>query len=231
MDRMENQTNRRVYSRSRTAAFMKKLKIDSDDSAKYALFLKNPNSGIIKLLAQSNCDKNKKNVFSKCSLENAAIKDYAAAYSFIEQRHTNKFTGDISLTHNNLDATTTRIQTIIVDLGDEPLDTLTLESKGAAYLKKFMPASQLSQARKQYDNFLKSVKVEHFIYSKSVPVALNHTYVVRSIDYQDSTIIPGKEYLDTIVAVKIIRLDEDGNVTLLWKELSRKNAPVLLIGT
>jgi hypothetical protein len=70
-----------------------------------------------------------------------------------------------------------------------------------------------------------------------LPVADNTTYALRSIAYQ-GTIMRSIQTLtyneldvdkrrDVIVVFRVVKRDADGSVTILWKELSNKNAPKL----
>jgi len=203
----------------------KRLEINKEDYLNYKSFLEIPNTGIVKILAQSECADRKTR--AQCWRTNAEIDAFAGSYSFAKRQYTFASRADFSVVDNNLEATRTEIQTIIVDLGNAPLETLTLESKGVGYLKKINPFSQVAQAQKQYNDFLKGIFFEHFNYSKSALVKLNNAYAVRSIDYAHSSAAE-KENFDTIIVFKVVRLEKDGSITLLWKELSRNNSPILL---
>ena len=54
-----------------------------------------------------------------------------------------------------------------------------------------------------------------------LPVAVNGTYLLRSIDYSTS---------DVLVAFKVVRKDSDGSVILAWKLLKKYPVPQLARG-
>jgi hypothetical protein len=54
-----------------------------------------------------------------------------------------------------------------------------------------------------------------------LPVAVNSSYLLRSIDYSNS---------DVLVAFKVVRKDSDGSVILAWKLLKKYLVPELARG-
>jgi hypothetical protein len=51
---------------------------------------------------------------------------------------------------------------------------------------------------------------------RTLPVKLNSTYLMRSMTFREA---------DVLVAFKVVRIDSDGSVTLLWKLLKKYKVP------
>jgi hypothetical protein len=52
--------------------------------------------------------------------------------------------------------------------------------------------------------------------SRTLPMKLNSTYVVRSLNYRES---------DVLVAFRVVRIDADRSAIVLWKLLKKFPAP------
>jgi hypothetical protein len=50
----------------------------------------------------------------------------------------------------------------------------------------------------------------------SLPVKPDSTYLLRSLNYDES---------DVLVAFRVVRIDSDGSVTILWKLLQKFETP------
>ena len=220
------QPNKNLFFKTRETK--KRLEIDKEILVKYDLFLKSPNTGIFKLLPLLDCVSIQENkAFEACADRNLNLSVFANSYSFRERKHAVAAFGDFALNDSNLDAGKSGIQSIIVDLGDVPLEEVTLDrSKGLEYLLRFQPQSQIESVRNQFEELRSGISAEGYRYSKSSPVKLGNTYGIRSIAYSNDKSM--KKSSDLVLAVKVIQLDKAGGVTFLWKELSKKNAPKLV---
>jgi hypothetical protein len=52
--------------------------------------------------------------------------------------------------------------------------------------------------------------------NRTVPMKLNSTYVLRSLNYRES---------DVLVAFRVVRIDSDRSAIILWKLLKKNPAP------
>ena len=116
-----------------------------------------------------------------------------AYYSFARKTHEWGHGNDIGLEQGNL--STFGRYGMLTLLGDVPLESVTLETPAAQAL-----ATPLSTDKARNRSML--------------PMKLNSTYVLRSSDDTRS---------DVLVAFKVVRIDTDGSVIILWKLL--KNFP------
>lgn len=77
-----------------------------------------------------------------------------------------------------------------------------------------------------------------YFYVKSVPIKSDQTYVLRSIAYKAKVwqqrgafkvdILDGDKRDDVLTAFRVVGVNEDGSVNLLWREIERKPAPKLI---
>ena len=142
-------------------------------------------------------------------------------------------------------------QSIMVALGTMPLDEVTLRTLGLNYLKELKPEISLSAAQEQYRSLAKTVDAGGFRYSKRVRAVTGITYAARFIAFHNQlpaivdTRFPRgigvsnvkwmmlNEYdkrHDMMVAFRVVRAAADGSLTIVWKELSRRQAPTIKVG-
>ena len=117
-----------------------------------------------------------------------------AYYSFARKTHEYGHGNDIGLEAGNLG--TVALYGILTLLGDVPLESVSLESPAAQALAT-PPSAENSRNR------------------SLLPVKVNSTYLLRSFDDTRS---------DLLVAFRVVRVDRDGSVIILWKIL--KSFPV-----
>ncbi len=128
-----------------------------------------------------------------------------------------------------------------MSLGDLNLETITLETKGIKYISDFQPALDLIKAKELDYVLANTIEKDGFKYKNQILIKTNDVYILRSIAYQGRIIrflngFPYNEFdydkrKDIIVAFKVVRIDDDGSVTILWKQLSSKDSPKIDIET
>jgi hypothetical protein len=191
------------------------------DQAKFAEFLKQPETGLIRILPRGLYD------------NRLTIRGGGAYYSFALLTHEYGRGSDIGLE---------QIQTqeyapppianyvfqtgfagadggFIVRLGNVPLEKVTLDHKGVKFLADFTPPSTEPEARKVFRRDYAGVMKNRFEYKWRSQVIVNQTYALRSINYRTS---------DVLVAFRVVSKDSDGSVDILWKMLKRFPTPTLV---
>ncbi len=135
----------------------------------------------------------------------------------------------------------------MVPLGDVPLESLSLTSDGMKFLNDFKPSNDKAEAGKQYVQFANVFVSDGYVYSKKVKVAENATYGMRIVAYRsklnnflqnkygennkfDKFLMANEvdRRVDLTIAFRIVRNTENGVITILWKELERRNAPQIV---
>jgi hypothetical protein len=211
----------------------KAIAINKEDAVKYAAFLKQPHTGIIRLHDIFNCQQNQRiyNVEDSCP-PNIAGK--AGSYSFGENKYTYKSLSNITLEKSSFRSLAVNTLGVFTNLGDVELGNITLSTNGIKEMAEFEPSVKASEIKDQHAILTKGFQIGIFIYRTSLPLKENSTYALRSIAYRDKNSLQGSEKskillqnkrLDIIVVLRVIRNHEDGSYSLLWKELRSKKAP------
>jgi hypothetical protein len=219
------------------------------DLAKYKDFLQQPDTGMFRLFPYFDCiSKNLISVNGDC--ENFIQGTWS--YSFRRKDYSDENLYDIRLKDGNLIADGFLSQEILVGLGDVPLENISLTSEGMKTLVDFNPKIQSQEAKKQFREITKGINSDGYKYTNSIKAAENTTYAMRIIAYRTKnrlktevsrqvksinisqnrdpriSSLNNDKRIDLILAFRIIRKDDDGNITILWKELNRQNSPKLI---
>jgi hypothetical protein len=236
-------------SRKEREEILKNLEPNSEDLAKYKSFLKQPKTGIFRLMPNYNCtEKLVVNVRKECE-KSFYIGEY---YSFVTGDYGDNSFFDLTYENGDLISNDFWLQSIMTSLGDVPLDSLTQTSTGLKYLFDFVPQEENKAVKKQFREILKGIEADGHKYSKSTKALLNNTYALRLIGYRledkigfrfrrssptslERKILSANGKIssanswrggaDLILAFRVIRQDADGSLTILWKEMGKRKSP------
>jgi hypothetical protein len=179
----------------------------AEDRAAFAEFLRQPDTGLIRLLPREKYN------------GKLMINGSGAYYSFIRLTNEYGFGSDIGLEQNHLSVGFAGADWgYFTNLGNVPLDAVALDHPAVQFLATLDTPLQEPGAREQQRLSSLGVTKNGSIYIGRVPAQVNTTYVLRSINYRDS---------DVLVAVRAIRQDTDGSMILLWKMLKQFPTPIL----
>jgi hypothetical protein len=212
----------------------KLLRPNPEDSAKYAAFLKNPHTGLIKLSPDFNClEKNLIHVDGPC----ATFIPLGGFYSFRQTEYSYKGLADIGINNDKLFSPTFFANRIMVLLGDVPIETVSLDSNGVKFLSDYHPALENKQILAKSQQLKEGIENGDYRYIDTTEVRQNTTYVLRVIAYRGEilirspysgrshNILSGDKRVDTIVVFRLLNQGEGGTFTVIWKELQRKDSP------
>lgn len=196
--------------RAELAALEKRFLAPSEeDRAAFGEFLGQPDTGLIRLLPREVFDNDSK----------LTIRGGGAYYSFDRLTHAYGYGSDISLQQGHLSVGFAGADYgMLVKVGDGPVDAVALDHPGVRFLSAYSVAKEEPQARVEYRRFGMGTTIDGLPVKSRLPVEINTTYVLRSINYSES---------DVLVAFKVIGKDADGSVTLLWKLLKKYPKPEL----
>lgn len=216
--------------------------LDTRDVERYRAFLSDPKkAGIFRIFPDFDCrSKNVVNIGPEC----AEFVPETSDFSFRAIAYTNRLYHDIGFDRTQLISDSFFSQGILVSLGDVPVENADLQFPAIKYLLDIKPDAMVANAKKTSDMFDRGVDSGGFYYSSRVIPTEKTTYALRSIAYQhagslpslrpDSTLTEIKfkslemdSRDDVIVVFRIVRKDTDGGLTIVWKELSRKDGPKL----
>lgn len=214
------------------------------DLAKYEDFLRQPKTGLFRLMPNLNCS-SKYIVSADKDCENST---YAGEYySFRMDEYSADTFYDITLRDGNLVSGGFLSQGILVNLGDVPIKEVSLNSAGVKFLTDFVPQTDNKAARKQFAEIRKGLEFSGYKYSKSEKALLNATYALRIVAYntENKLMLNFEEYettpdkskfltsrdderTDITLAFRIVRQDADGSLSILWKRLDKQEAPKIV---
>jgi len=216
---------------------LKMIAPDAEVEKLFSDFLRQKNTGLIKLIPEKNCGETANLVNAAPECAKYTMPGGGASFSFRTENYRIRHLGDLNYTGKSFRAFGTLAHGIFVNLGDVSLDKIDLKSAGLDFLAKFQPAADFKEAGEIAGKLDAGIKNETFTYKNLLPAAENTTYALRSIAYQ-GTVMRSIQSLtyneldvdkrkDVIVVFRVVKRDADGTVTILWKELSNQNAPKL----
>ncbi len=223
--------------RETTKEEMQFLAPSVEDSEKYAQFLKEKNTGLIKLIADKGCADNPDIVKNTPQCENLTMPGAGSAYSFRIKDYRILDLSDLNFRKNRFESLGVLNHGILVNLGDVPLEELTLDSKGVKYLAKFKAADDFNKAAEIAQKLTQGFEDNGFRYASIALVDENRPYALRVIAYRgvSAKTVGGIAYNendfdkreDIIIAFRVVRLNPEEDVTILWKELDSNKSPKL----
>ena len=184
----------------------------------FAEFLQLPNTGLIRMYPPG-----RRRVISVTDLATGrrpGFGRYASLYSFTKEKHGNGLNGyvDPRLGWAELLLINGRFITgfngealgVLVALGDVPLETVTPDSDGVTGLTNITPPADYFEAVSLSRLNRAGFALDKFRYGSSLPVSENTTYALRSTSNKRA---------DILVAFRVLRVEENGSLTLLWRKL------------
>ncbi len=214
---------------------LRKLQPLSEDLQKYSRFLKQRRTGLIRLELHRGCGDNTQVISASDECLEYPFPGNGSDYSFRERNYRIGRLADLRFGDTGFSSPGVLQLPIFVGLGDIPLESVSLTSPGLRYLTNFSPSVGLVEAASFRRGFESGREVEGYFYAPGVRTVENMTYVLRSIAYEGTAMraVGGfvfdetdfDERADIVVAFRIVRTHDTGGITILWKELSRKDAP------
>ncbi len=202
----------------------KLLEPSAEDRELFASFLSTPETGLIKMFPPG-----RRRVISIADLaagRRPGFGGYASLYSFSKDKHGNGLHGyvdprlgwaELRLQHNRFfTGFTGESLGVLVALGDVPLESVTPETFGVTGLTNILPPTDHFEATSLSRRNRAGFVLERFRYGSSLPVAEGMTYVLRSTSNKRA---------DVLVGLRVVRIDESGGVTLLWRKLKSYPKP------
>ena len=138
-----------------TRAQREKLEPSTADLNSRSRFLAQPNTGIFRLLPDANCEQGAYVI--DASRECLSQIPESSYYSFREREHTAEYLSDIRLKNDILISDGILSQSILVNLGDIPLEQVSLASDGLGFINDYQPQSLASDALKQFNEMKRGV--------------------------------------------------------------------------
>ena len=189
------------------------LSPSEEDQAKYADFLHQPDSGLIRLLPREKFGFGYVN-----QKKGLSVSGGGAYYSFVRLVHDYGQGSDIELHQGVLSTGFAGYDYgIMTNLGDMPLENVSSETAAAQVIAAHLPPTEEPKIRIEQRKWSNGETVQGTSYRSRVPLVVNSTYLLRSISYDRS---------DAMVAFRVVRLDSDDSAIILWKLVKKFPTPL-----
>ena len=215
----------------------RKLAVTADEAAEYSNVLSLPDTGIFRLVPDPGCFDNPRIVKAdpKC-LEAVPM---GAFYSFRRREHAPEIFADLRVERGMLITDPILAQGLITDLGDVPVESVTLETPGLAFIRNYRPSPNSREALRQFNQIIAGVRSDGFLYAKSKPAREGTTFALRVTAYRASLlrsyrwgrydVMSEDKRVDILVAFRVVSVGPDGSLTLVWRQLEKKQSPKLKV--
>lgn len=196
-----------------------------EDRTTYVAFLSQPHTGLMRLLPRQ---------FNQPKNADGAVKIHGggAYYSFAFVSHEYGFGSDLELSTISRFLDRSRLPAwhefsvgfagadygMMTTVDDVALEEITMDDPRVHFMLVYQPPRAEPAARCEALAFREGRLVDLQLYRNRLPIQLNTTYLLRSINYGVS---------DVVVAFRVVRQDTDSSVTIAWK-LLKKFTPVKL---
>jgi hypothetical protein len=185
-----------------------------EDRKSHADFLRTPDTGLIRLLPRETYDDN-----AAKDRQRIVTRGGGAYYSFTRLTHEYGYGSDIELSQDQLSTGFAGADYgLLTSLGDVPLESVSLETPAVNVFAAYNPPSEEPKARIEQRRFQMGADLQGISVSRHLPLKLNSTYLLRSVNYRES---------DVLVAFRVVRIDSDKSAIIIWKLLKKYPTPQL----
>ncbi|HKV39176.1 MAG TPA: hypothetical protein VJX67_08180 [Blastocatellia bacterium] len=179
-----------------------------EDQVKYERFLQQPESGLCRLMPREKFDRV------------LTVRGGGSYYSFVKLTHEYGYGTEIGLEQGTFYTVFAGANLgLITSLGDLSIEAVDLKHPAADFLANYIVPEAEPDARAEYMRIMKGIEGGGSVFRLSVPAKTNTTYVMRSIDYNNS---------DVLAVFRVVGQDPDGSLTILWRILLRVPTPKLI---
>lgn len=215
--------------------------INPTDVARYRSFLNDQKTGIFKLFPDIGCvTKNVIRVDGECT----SFVPESADFSFRTIAYTHPYYHDLALKNGEFVSKGFFSEAFLVSLGDVPIEGVTAASRGIRYLSDLEPGNSVAAVRETLVQLKLGIDHDGYHYSNATTPAKDTTYGLRVSAFRIANTLPpvaagismmelkflslARDKRDDILIVfRVIRKDDNGGLTIVWKELARKEAAKL----
>ena len=218
---------------------LKLRQVSPADVAKYSHFLKQERTGIFKLFPDMGCVSRKVISVDRGCERSVPLSSW---FNFRTVNYGDESYHDIFFKDDKISSNGFFSQALFSVLGDEPIENVSLTNPGLKYLNSFQPYTDPKLAGDHALQLRHGIEFEGHSYTDKITPKEGVTYAIRLVAYRlqnslkplsvTSTMtemmflsLAVDKRLDMIVAFRIVGRDEYGGLTIVWKELSRHDAP------
>lgn len=226
---------KKIY-RKPTKEEIKMLSPNPEDLKKYESFLRQPKTGIVKLISDRGCGDNINVVNAVEECVKYSMPGAGASFSFRTENYRVKWLSDITFGENRFQSHGLLMHGILVNIGDVALEQISSQTKAMKFVREFEIAADFDKAKETDRRLVEGIEADGLIYSRRANAAENATYILRSVAFRGNSPRAYQGFVydefdfderkDVTVAFRVIRLDSD-SITFIWKELGNQKSPVI----
>lgn len=248
--RSTGEYNRRISNSTRTAALQsisaiyrkptkeeaKLLAPEKEDVKKYAPFLRGDETGLTKLMLDRGCAEYTSVFNASEECRKYTMPGAGSSFSFRTENHRIRRLADLNYRESGFYAPGILSHSILVNIGDVPLEQVTPQTDGLKFLYDFETVTEFEKAREIDTRLIGGIENGGFRYSRNAGASENATYVLRVVAYRGNYYRAVQKFVydeldfderrDVTVAFRIVRRDAD-SVTILWKILTNQKSPAI----
>lgn len=206
------------------------LKPDEKDYAENKEFLDKSKTRIAKLFPDLKCSKYLIEIGNIPCLQVFQMVGQGAYYSFRYKSNMETAMSEIGFQRDEfsvLDFFSPKFKLLgfFIDLGDFPIESLDKNSTQLANLKNYHLPKTNAEIISEKAKLKEGVKLGNDTLISTTKVKLNNTYGLRLVNWTDGYY--GGEDNDLLVVLRVVRVNEDGSIIFIWRELQKKGSPKL----
>src|SRR5690349_479819 len=161
------------------------LSPSEEDREAYAEFLRAPDTGLFRILPRETYDDN-----ANKDRNRIVTRGGGAYYSFTRLTHEYGYGSDLELAQDQFSTGFAGLDYgLMTNVGDVPLESITLETPVVNTFAAYHPPSEEPKIRLEQRRFQMGSDLQGISVSRTLPMKLNSTYVVRSLNYRESDVL------------------------------------------
>ena len=196
------------------------------DYADYKQFLKKSKTGIAKIFPDIGCNRFLVDANDQRCAQAAQMFGQGAYYSFRKKNNNDAPWFDIYFADGKFSVIkSAETLGFWADLGDLPIESLEKTSPELVKLREYQLPQTESDLKSEKSKFENAASNGNQFLTAKVKIKSNTTYGLRLSFWKSQ--YNGGEDTDLLIGLRVIRENEDGSVTFIWRELGRKGTSKL----
>ena len=186
-----------------------------DDERRFEGFLRHRGSGLVRLFAY---DASIVDGATTAAQPNtvASIWGGGAFYSFTHRTHVSRQWTEIVFADGCLVGDASRDSLgVFIELGDFPIDTVTMDHEAVVQLARYQPPRDRDRLTAERKRLAMGSRSGQDVFVGRVRASEGMTFVLRSVLY---------DRVDSLLVGRVVRMSDDGSITLAWRRLARYDA-------
>lgn len=219
-----------------------KLSPSSADITSYKPFLQQEQSGVIRLIPETPCTTKKgqhDRLASECGSD-SNLGGGGTFFSFNKERYTSVMFSEVGFEKMTIFVSGLLNQGFLTDLGEVPIESVGNDHLALSAVNKVSNVQTVGEMLEQGEKLDKGIVVDGFTFTEHVAVTNLHTYIGRIVAYRPKSVklttqfgefkIPDrKDSRDYTLVFKVISVEKDGSVTLIYKKLGSIESPQITL--